>query len=120
MKMQGKHSIVLRGIVMAMLALGLFTLSLTQRTHTTFAASSVTLSVSGRNATVSNGIYTIKFNSAGKGTSLVWNGKELIGSAAGFYSSINGGTGFSATALNVVTNTSTMVDLAYISSWGEL
>jgi rhamnogalacturonan endolyase len=120
MKMQGKHPVLLRGMILVILALGLFTLSLTQRTHTTLAAGSVTLSVSGRNATVSNGIYTIKFNSAGKGTSLVWNGKELIGSAAGFYSSINGGTGFSATALKVVTNTSTMVDLAYISSWGEL
>ncbi len=120
MKMQGKHPILLRGIVLAMLALGLFTISLAQRAHTTLAASSVTLSVSGRNATVSNGIYTIKFNSAGKGTSLVWNGKELIGSAAGFYSSINGGTGFSATQLKVVTNTATMADIAYISSWGEL
>jgi rhamnogalacturonan endolyase len=120
MKMQGKHSFLLRGIVLAMLALGLVTVSLTQRAHTTLAASSVTLSVSGRNATVSNGIYTIKFNSAGTGTSLVWNGKQLIGSAAGFYSSINGGTGFSATELKVVTNTSTMVDLAYISSWGQL
>ncbi len=120
MKMQGKHPVVLRGIVLAMLALGLFTISLTQRGHTSLAAGSVTLSVSGRNATVSNGIYTVKFNSTGKGTSLVWNGKELIGSAAGFYSSINGGTGFSATGLNVITNTSTMVDLAYTSSWGEL
>ena len=120
MKMQGMHPVVLRGIVLIMLALGLFTISLTQRGHTSLAAGSVTLSVSGRNATVSNGIYTVKFNSTGKGTSLVWNGKELIGSAAGFYSSINGGTGFSATGLNVITNTSTMVDLAYTSSWGEL
>ncbi|HEY5002173.1 MAG TPA: polysaccharide lyase family protein [Ktedonobacteraceae bacterium] len=120
MKMQGKHSIVLRGIVMAILALGLFTLSLTQRTHTTLAAGSVTLSVSGMNATASNGIYTIKFDSAGTATSLVWNGKELIGPAKGFYSSINGGTGFSPNQLKVVTNTSTMADIAYISSWGEL
>ncbi len=120
MKMQGKHSILLRGMILAMLALGLFTISLTQRAHTTLAASSVMLSVSGMNATVSNGIYTIKFNSAGTGTSLVWNGKELIGPAKGFYSSINGGTGFSPNQLKVVTNTSTMADIAYISSWGEL
>src|SRR5579884_210420 len=112
--------VIPRGIVLTILALGLFTISIAQRIHPTLAASSVTLSVSGRNATVSNGIYPIRLNSAGRGTSLVWNGKELIGSAAGFYSSINGGTGFSATQLKVVTNTPTMVDIAYISSWGEL
>lgn len=120
MKMQGKHPLVLRGTVLILLALGLFTFSLTQRAHTTLAASAVTLSVSGMNATVSNGIYTIKFDSSGTGTSLVWNGKELIGPAKGFYSSINGGTGFSPNQLKVVTNTSTMADIAYISSWGEL
>jgi rhamnogalacturonan endolyase len=80
----------------------------------------VQLSVSGMNATVSNGLYTIKFDSSGTGRSLVWNGKELIGPAKGFYSSINGGTGFSPTQLKVVTNTPTMADIAYISSWGEL
>ncbi|WP_112431313.1 polysaccharide lyase family protein [Thermogemmatispora tikiterensis] len=84
------------------------------------AASPVTLSVSGMTATISNGIFTIKFNSSGTGYSLVWQGKELIGPAKGFYSSINGGTGFSPTQLTVVTNTSSMVDIAYISSWGEL
>ncbi|WP_151729638.1 polysaccharide lyase family protein [Thermogemmatispora aurantia] len=84
------------------------------------AASPVTLSVSGMTATISNGIFTIKFNSLGTGYSLVWQGKELIGPAKGFYSSINGGTGFSPTQLTVVTNTSSMVDIAYISSWGEL
>jgi len=35
------------------------------------AASPVQLSVSGMNATISNGLYTIKFNSAGLGYSLV-------------------------------------------------
>lgn len=120
MKMQGMQSTIQRAIVLVILAFGLFTLSMTQRTHTTLAAGSVTLSVSGMNATASNGIYTIKFNSAGTATSLVWNGKELIGPAKGFYSSINGGTGFSPNQLKVVTNTSTMADIAYISSWGEL
>src|SRR5450432_385577 len=120
MKMQGKHPVLLRGMILVILALGLFMISLTQRTHTTLAAGSVTLSVSGMNATASNGIYTIKFDSAGTATSLVWNGKELIGPAKGFYSSINGGTGFSPNQLKVVTNTSTMADIAYISSWGEL
>jgi rhamnogalacturonan endolyase len=120
MKMQGMQSTIQRGIVLVILAFGLFTLSMTQRTHTTLAAGSVTLSVSGMNATASNGIYTIKFNSAGTATSLVWNGKEFIGPAKGFYSSINGGTGFSPNQLKVVTNTSTMADIAYISSWGEL
>ncbi len=83
-------------------------------------ASTVQLQITGMDATISNGIYTIKFNSAGTGYSLVWNGKELIGPAAGFYSSINGGTGFSPTQLQVFTNTTTMADIAYISSWGEL
>ena len=88
--------------------------------HSAAATSAVQLSVSGMNATMSNGLYTIKFNSSGTGYSLVWNGKELIGPAKGFYSSINGGTGFSPTQLKVVTNTATMADIAYISSWGEL
>ena len=83
-------------------------------------ATAVSLSVSGLTATISNGIFTIKFNSSGTGNSLVYNGKELIGSAKGFYSSVNGGTGFSPTQLQVVTNTSTMADIAYISSWGAL
>lgn len=83
-------------------------------------ATSVSLSVSGMNATISNGIFTIKFNSSGTGYSLVYNGKELIGPAKGFYSSINGGTGFSPTSLQVVTHTSSMADIAYSSSWGAL
>jgi rhamnogalacturonan endolyase len=81
----------------------------------------VSLQVSGMNATISNGIYTIKFNSLGTGYSLVWHGQEFIGSPAkGFYSSINGGTGFTPTQLEVVTNTPDMADIAYISTWGEL
>jgi rhamnogalacturonan endolyase len=71
-------------------------------------------------ATISNGLFTIKFNSSGTGYSLVLNGKELIGPAKGFYSSINGGTGFSPTQLQVVTNTASTADIAYISSWGAL
>src|ERR1700737_4191964 len=71
---------------------------------------SVQLTVSGMNATISNGLYTIKFNNGGRGYSLVINGKELIGPARGFYSSINGGTGFSPTSLHVITNTPTMAD----------
>lgn len=83
-------------------------------------AAAVSLSVSGMNATISNGLFTIKFNSGGAGHSLVINGKELIGSAKGFYSSINGGTGFSPTKLTVVTNNAAQVDIAYTSSWGDL
>ncbi len=71
-------------------------------------------------ATIANGLFTIKFNSKGTGYSLVRNGQELIGSAAGFYSSINGGTAFAPTKLSVVTNTATMADIAYSSSWGDL
>jgi rhamnogalacturonan endolyase len=86
----------------------------------TKAAASVQLTVTGMNATISNGLYTVKFNSSGRGYSLVMSGKELIGPAKGFYSSINGGTGFSPTQLRILTNTATMADIAYISSWGEL
>lgn len=84
------------------------------------AAGSVQLTVSGMNATISNGLYTVKFNNHGTGYSLTINGKQLIGPAKGFYSSVNGGTGFSPTRLQVTTNTTTMVDIAYISNWGEL
>src|SRR5450432_2568776 len=80
----------------------------------------VQLQVTGMTATISNGIYTIMFNSNGTGYSLVWQGKELIGPAKGFYSSVNGGTAFIPTQLQVVTNTPEMADIAYISSWGEL
>lgn len=84
------------------------------------AAASVTLQVSGLTATIANGIFTIKFNSSGTGTSLVWNGQEMIGPAKGFYSSVNGSSDFAPTALTVVTNTAAMVDIAYTSSWGDL
>ncbi len=83
-------------------------------------AGPVSLSISGMDATISNGIYTIKFNSAGTGYSLVWQGQELIGPAKGFYSSVNGSLGFSPTQLLVTTNTPEMIDIAYISDWGEL
>jgi rhamnogalacturonan endolyase len=84
------------------------------------AATSVTLSVSGMAATISNGYFTIKFNSSGTGYSFVYNSQELIGSAKGFYCSINGGTAFSPTSISVVTNTSSLVDIAYTSTWGDL
>lgn len=113
--------LVLSGSALLLLALGFFmTGGWPLQIKTASAASAVTLQVSGLDATVSNGIYTIKFNSKGTGYSLVYNGKELIGSAPGFYSSINGGTGMSPTALQVVTNTAEMADIAYISSWGAL
>lgn len=113
--------LLLCGSVILLLALSFFAIGngLFQ-TRAARAASAVTLQVSGLTATVSNGIYTVKFNSSGTGYSLVYNGKELIGSAPGFYSSINGGTGMSPTALQVVTNTAEMADIAYISSWGAL
>lgn len=120
MKKQGKLFIFLRASVLAVLALGLLVSSLTWHADTAKAASSVSLQVSGMTATITNGTFTIKFNSSGTGYSLVWNGKELIGPAKGFYSSVNGGTGFSPTQLTVVTNTSSMVDIAYTSSWGDL
>ncbi len=109
----------------SLLGLGLlsgFTLytSPTAQAKATHNADPVQLLVSGLTATISNGIYTIKFNSNGTGYSLVWQGKEIIGPAKGFYSSINGGTGFTPTQLQVTTNTPEIVDIAYISSWGAL
>jgi len=71
-------------------------------------------------ATMSNEYITLKFNKSGTAYSLLKDGKELIGNAKGFYCSINGGEGFVATSLKVVTNTQDMTDIAYINSWGEL
>jgi rhamnogalacturonan endolyase len=88
--------------------------------RSSFAATSgVTVNVSGLNATMSTGIYTIKFNSKGAAKSLLANGKELIGKAAGFYTDVAGLTGFAPTKLTVKTNTPEMVDIVYTSSWGE-
>jgi len=111
---------LLRGSVLVALALVMLASGLVWQTRSARAATAVSLQVSGMTATITNGLFTIKFNSSGTANSLVLNGQELIGSAKGFYSSINGGTGFSPTALTVVTNTSTMVDIAYTSSWGAL
>lgn len=120
MNKQNIRAAFVRSAVLALLALGLLVGGLTWHTRSAKAASPVSLQVSGMTATITNGLFTIKFNSSGTGYSLVYNGHELIGPAKGFYSSINGGTGFSPTQLTVVTNTSTMVDIAYSSSWGAL
>jgi rhamnogalacturonan endolyase len=122
MMTQRRRLILLSGAVLFILIAGCVTILPTLRTKAkaASAASAVSLQVSGMNATISNGIFTIKFNSSGTGYSLVWNGKELIGPAKGFYSSVNGSEDFSPTQLQVVTNTSTMADIAYISSWGAL
>ena len=104
------------GLLIPLLTLGLFL-----QTGRIQADGAVSLQVSGMKATISNGIFTIKFNSSGNGYSLVYKGQELIGPAKGFYSSVDGGSSFQtfkATQLKVVTNTSSMVDIAYISSWG--
>jgi rhamnogalacturonan endolyase len=114
-----------RGRITLSFILGLFISLLTSglflQTGRIQAAGSVSLQVSGMNATISNGIFTIKFKSSGNGYSLVYKGRELIGPAKGFYGSIDGGSSyrvFRATQLKVVINTSSMVDIAYISSWG--
>ncbi len=108
-------SFILRSLI------SLLTLGLLLQTGHIQADGAVSLQVSGMKATISNGIFTIKFNSSGNGYSLVYKGQELIGPAKGFYSSVDGGSSFQtfkATQLKVVTNTSSMVDIAYISSWG--
>lgn len=120
MQLQRKTFTVLLSTVTVALILGLFTVGTSGEAKAFAIGNPVQLQVTGMNAVISNGVYTIKFNSAGTGTSLVWKGQELIGGAKGFYSSINGGTGFTPTQLQVVTNTPDMVDIAYISTWGEL
>ena len=108
------HYFVL-GLLIPLLILGLFL-----QTDCVQADGSVSLQVSGMDATISNGIFTIKLTNTGS-RSLVYKGQELIGPSKGFYSSINGGSSyqaFRATQLKIVTNTSSMVDIAYISSWG--
>lgn len=83
-------------------------------------ASAVTLTVntSARTATISNAFLTATFNSAGKVTALTYGGRNIINGRAGFYMS-NTATAWSPTALTVVTNTPTMVDIAYTSAMGE-
>ena len=71
-------------------------------------------------ATISNEYITVKFNNSGTAYSLVKDGKELIGPAKGFYCSTDGKNGFTPTSLKIVTDTSEMSDIAYISNWGEL
>ncbi len=126
MSKQRSFLILLYGGILSILVLGFLLISPARQAGAVSTgsqvstASPVSLSVSGMTATIANGLFTIKFNSKGTGYSLVRNGQELIGSAAGFYSSVNGGTAFAPTRLSVVTNTATMADIAYSSSWGDL
>jgi len=80
----------------------------------------VQLTVSGMTAVLSNGLYTVSFDKAGSARSLVIGGRQLIGRAKGFYSSVNGSQTFSPTELRVDTDTADMADIAYVSPWGEL
>lgn len=85
-----------------------------------FASAAVSLSAdtSARTATITNPFLTARFNSGGKLTSLVFNGHDIINGRAGFYMS-NTSVTWSPSSLKVVTNTSTMADIAYVSSMGE-
>lgn len=82
------------------------------------AAVTLTANTTARTATISNAFLTATFNSAGKITALTFNGRNIINGRAGFYMS-NTATTWSPTGLTVVTNTSTMADIAYTSSMGE-
>jgi len=82
------------------------------------AAVSVTADTSARTATITNTFLTAHFNSAGKISSLTFNGHDIINGRAGFYMS-NTATTWSPSSLKVVTNTSAMADIAYVSSMGE-
>ena len=103
----------------SLLHLSLLALAFTASAPLSSAAVTLTADTSARTATISNAAVTLKFNSAGKGTYCSFNGQELIGGRAGFYMS-NTSTTWSPTSLVVVTNTSTMADIAYVSSMGEL
>ncbi len=83
-----------------------------------FAAVTLTANTSSRTATISNAFLTATFNSAGKVTALTYGGRNIINGRAGFYMS-NTATAWSPTGLSVVTNTSTMADIAYTSAMGE-
>jgi rhamnogalacturonan endolyase len=82
------------------------------------AAVTLTANTSARTATISNAFLTATFNSAGKITALTYAGRNIINGRAGFYMS-NTSTAWSPTGLTVVTNTSTMADIAYSSAMGE-
>lgn len=81
-------------------------------------AVSLSADSNARTATITNSFFTARLSSAGKVTSVVYNGHEIINGRAGFYLS-NTATTWSPSSLRVVTNTSAMVDLAYVSSMGE-
>ncbi|WP_410811669.1 polysaccharide lyase family protein [Micromonospora sp. 067-2] len=84
------------------------------------ASSDVKLTVSGMTATMTTGAYTVTFNAKGAANSLVANGRELIGKAAGFYTDFDGGAaGLAPTKLTVVTNTIQLADIAYVGPRGE-
>lgn len=76
--------------------------------------------VNNMTASMSNEYISVKFNKSGTAYSLMKDGKELIGSAKGFYCSVDGKDGYSPTSLKVVSNDKDMADIAYISKWGEL
>ncbi len=82
--------------------------------------SAIELNTSGNEAIISNGIFTLNISSDGSAHSLVYKGKELIGNGTGFYASMNGEGRYRDASLKVVTNSSSIVDVAYISNWGEL
>ena len=54
-----------------------------------------------RTVTMSNEYINIKFNSSGSAYSLLMDGKELIGSAKGFYCSVNGKDELKANSLKI-------------------
>jgi rhamnogalacturonan endolyase len=125
MNRQRRISILLCIRVLTILAVGFPLMGLRQAKAVSAAShisqvSPVSLTVSGMAATITNGLFTVKFNSSGIGYSLVRAGEELIGKATGLECTVNGYTIFSPTKLTVVTNTPTMVDIAYTSTWGDL
>jgi rhamnogalacturonan endolyase len=125
MNRQRRFSILLCIMVLTILAVGFPVVGLRQAKAVSAAShisqvTPVSLTVSGMTATITNGLFTVKFNSSGIGYSLVRAGEELIGTATGLECTVNGYTIFSPTKLTVVTNTPTMVDIAYTSTWGDL
>lgn len=84
--------------------------------------SSVKLDVDiyAKTATISNKFITIKCENNGRVSSLIKDGKELIGTAKGFSCDADAKKKFTVSSLKVITNTPEMADIAYLGDWGEL
>ncbi|MFC7395089.1 polysaccharide lyase family protein [Scopulibacillus cellulosilyticus] len=93
----------------------------------------VSLTVNGKNATLSNGLITIKFNSQGMVYSLIKNGQELVSHLDGAendpdkkhtfyvdYHTKDGVKHLNVSKLKIIKHTANTAHIAYIDDTGEL